>query len=255
MKGLMVFTKKEFREQIRTYKGLVFLVIFAIFGIMGPLLAKLMPEILSSLGTEGMMITLPGPTYLDSYGQFFKNLTQMGIVVLLLILSNLLSAEFSKGTLINILSKGLSRPIVIFSKFLSATVLWSLCLVVSALITFGYTQYLFGDHPLNNLLFSILCLWLFGLLIIGLILLFSTLLKKSYLVVLGTALVLIVLLTMMVFPQLAAFNPAALVSNNMALLTGDVLVEAMVKPVAITLILTIASLLGSCLIFKKSSIE
>jgi len=64
-----------------------------------------MPEIVGSLVTDGVVITLPEPTAYDAWAQFFKNATQMGLFVMVILFSGVLSSELSKGTLINLLTK------------------------------------------------------------------------------------------------------------------------------------------------------
>lgn len=70
--------RKELLEGIRNYKMIILITIFLILGIMNPLFAKLTPELLSSLADESISISVPDPTALDSWTQFFKNITQMG---------------------------------------------------------------------------------------------------------------------------------------------------------------------------------
>jgi len=70
VKGYFAFLKKEFFEYTKTYKLFIMLMIFIIFGITNPLIAKLMPEIVGSLVTDGVVITLPEPTAYDAWAQF-----------------------------------------------------------------------------------------------------------------------------------------------------------------------------------------
>ena len=128
MNGFTAFLRKEFTEQLRTYKLLIMLIVFTIFGMMSPLLAKLMPEIFASLGTEGLTINFPEPTYMDAYAQLFKNVTQMGVIVLLLVFAGSMSQELSRGTLVNVLAKGLPRIAVVLSKFVACLTLWAISL-------------------------------------------------------------------------------------------------------------------------------
>lgn len=44
MRGYLAFVKKELLEQVRTYKLLILLLVFFIFGMLSPLMAKLMPK-------------------------------------------------------------------------------------------------------------------------------------------------------------------------------------------------------------------
>lgn len=102
MRGYVAFTKKEVLENVRIFKMLILFFIFFIFGMMSPLMAKLMPEILSQMPIEGVTIILSEPTASDSYMQFFKNITQMGMIILILVFSGTLTQELNRGTLINI---------------------------------------------------------------------------------------------------------------------------------------------------------
>ena len=72
MSHFRVFFKKEMVEHIRTYKLLIMLVVFFIFGIMNPLTAKLTPELLEKFMPEGVLISLPEPSSIDSWAQFYK---------------------------------------------------------------------------------------------------------------------------------------------------------------------------------------
>ena len=141
MNAFIAFTKKEWLESIRTYKFFILMTIFMIFGFMNPLVAKLMPELLSSLLPEGMTITLTPPAAIDSWMQFFKNVSQMGFMILVVIYSGMMATELSKGTLINMLTKGLPRRTVVLSKMMASTVIWTMAYLVCVGITYGYTAY------------------------------------------------------------------------------------------------------------------
>jgi ABC-2 type transport system permease protein len=71
MRSYIAFTKKELLEQLRTYKCLIILSVFFILGMMSPLFAKLMPDIIGGMEIEGIQITIPEPTAVDAYTQFF----------------------------------------------------------------------------------------------------------------------------------------------------------------------------------------
>ena len=105
MRAYLAFTKKELFEFTKTYKLLLIVTVFLIFGFMNPVVAKFTPDLMESLMEEGIKISLPEPTIFDSWTQFFKNITQMGLIVLVIIFSGLISNELSKGTLINMLTK------------------------------------------------------------------------------------------------------------------------------------------------------
>ena len=205
----LAFIKKEFLEQFRTGRGLILMAVFFLFGMMSPLLAKLMPEILGSMDMQGIKIVLPEPTAIDAYTQFFKNFTQMGILILLLVFGGTLSNELSRGTLINILAKGLPRHNVLLSKYIAAASLWSFSYAMAAGVTIGYTVYLFRDARVNHLFLSLFCLWLFGCLVLALILLSSAIAPGSFGGLILTTAVIVFMLLLGSFPANARYNPIA----------------------------------------------
>lgn len=251
MRSYIAFCKKEVLENLRTHKVLILMIVFLLFGMMSPLTAKLMPEIFKSLALDGIVITIPEPTDLDAYAQFFKNTSQMGLLVVLLVFGGMLSSEITKGTLINMVTKGLSRPVVILSKFTVASLLWTLTLLASFATTIGYTAYLFGSDVQPNLLFSIFCLWLFGLFLLACLLFFSSFTSGNFAGLALTAVSLLILLLLDIFPRLHALNPIALASLNTALLSGAAQISDLSLPVGVTLGLTILLLGSSMMVFRR----
>jgi ABC-2 type transport system permease protein len=252
MRGFYAFTKKEIIEQLRTYKLLIILSVFFLFGMMSPLTAKLMPEIFSGMDMEGIQITITEPTVFDAYGQFFKNFTQMGILVVLLVFGGILAGELVRGTLVNILAKGLPRHTVILSKYTASVLLWTVGYAVAGLTNYGYTVYLFGDVSVKNLMFSMFCLWLFGCFILALIMLSSTVASGSFGGLILSAVGLVIMLMVAgIFPNTAKYNPITLASKNVALLTGAQEASELVITVVITCLLTAICIGLSITFFRR----
>ncbi|OPJ64635.1 ABC transporter permease [Clostridium oryzae] len=254
MKSYLAFTKKEFTEYIRTYKALILISVFFVFGIISPVAAKMMPKLMSGVPIEGITITIPNPTSIDAYSQFFKNMTQMGLIVMLLIFSGTLSQELSRGTLINMLSKGLRRRTVILSKFTASFTLWTVSYAVSAITCYGYTIYLFKNSNISNLFFSLFCLWLFGCFTLSVIFISSTLTYGNFGGLILTAVILGVMLILNVFPKLEKFNPITLASDNLGLLKGTVKTTDLSITIWLTLVLTIILLVSSIVAFNKKKL-
>ena len=78
MKALIAFTKKELLEQVRSGKLLFLTILFVLFGIMNPAIAKLTPWLMEtladSLAESGMIVTEVTVSAMDSWVQFFKNI-------------------------------------------------------------------------------------------------------------------------------------------------------------------------------------
>ncbi len=254
MRGFLAFIKKEMLEQTRTFRLWILLAVAVLFGMMSPIMAKLMPEILFSVNMEGMVLQIPQPTVYDAYTQFFKNFTQMGILVILLIFGGTLSNELSRGTLVNILAKGLPRRTVLLSKYVTAVILWTLAYALAFVTDYGYTLYLFPEADVKHLFFSLFCLWLFVCFVISLIMLSSTIAPGSFGGLILSAVSLVVMLMISMIPKAEKYNPITLASVNVALLKGTKPIGELTLTISITTILILICLTGAILIFEKKKL-
>ena len=88
MRSFIAFMKKEWMEQKRLSKLLILGIVFVLFGIMNPAIAKLTPwlfEIMSeSLEESGMIIATVEVDAMDSWVQFFKNIPMVLIIFVLI---------------------------------------------------------------------------------------------------------------------------------------------------------------------------
>ena len=88
MKSLIAFMKKEIMEQIRSGKVMILGILFVMFGVMNPAVAKLTPWLMEifaeSLEGSGIIITEVTVTALDSWMQFYKNIPMALIAFVLL---------------------------------------------------------------------------------------------------------------------------------------------------------------------------
>lgn len=254
MNHFVVFFKKEIRESISTYRLLIMLMVFLIFGIMNPLVAKITPDLVSKFMPEGVSISVPEPSSIDSWAQFFKNIQQMGLIVMMLVFSGVLTGELTKGTLINLLTKGLTREAVITAKYAAMMVIWSISVVISFVVTWAYTVYLFPDGKSQNLFFAVFCLWVFGAFLLAVLLLASTLVTGSYGSLLMVGGVVVGLTILNIIPAVQDYNPLSLASQNMAVVTSAVEFSTLWPALALTLVASVLLVLLAIASFRKKQI-
>lgn len=112
MTQLYAFTKKEFMELFRTGKAYLLIILFFMFGIMNPAIAKFTPWMLEMLSEtmkeQGITVSHVDVNALTSWQQYFKNMS-MEFIVLVVMFYDTVISEIQKGTLINMFTKGLSR--------------------------------------------------------------------------------------------------------------------------------------------------
>lgn len=254
MRAYLAFTKKELLESLRTYKVLIILMIFISFGMLAPLTAKLTPKLLELLMTEGMQITLAEPIAIDSWAQFFKTISQMGFIVVIILFSNIMANEFNRGTFVNILTKGLPRSTVIFSKFTVASIIFTASYLVSFSLSYLYTSYFWGGDKVLNLLPSIFYLWLFGILLLAIIMLGGVIFRSSYGCLMFVGSFIFTLFLLNIVPKLQIYNPIALASKNMSLLTGNTLPKDLGVAVITSIAIILLSIFIAIRVFNKKNI-
>lgn len=250
MSSFLTFTQKELKEQIRTYKGAVVAIILLLFGMTSPLLAKLTPEIFK-MADLGVTIKIPDPTYLDAYAQFFKNISQMVLIILMLIYSGSIVTETTKGTTSMMLTKRLSRSSFVLSKFLSAVVVWTLSYVVSAALCIVYTIYLFPDGKPQYLILSLAGMWLFGILTLSIAIFASAVFKNFALAAVASFCIWGLTLIVSSIPKVKDYAPALISTVNTQLIGGGLTPDKLVIPILAAITMIVLLMAGACFVFHR----
>lgn len=253
MNGLTAFIGKELCESLRTYKLIIMAIVFLLLGVMNPLSAKLMPEVLSAFLPEGMSLSLAEPSAMDSWMQFFKNVPQIGLIVMVILSSTMLSSELARGTLVNMLTKGLSRSSVILAKFISASLTFTAVYMLCFGVSFGYTVY-YWDDPVSHLPLSISALWAFGILLLASLILGGVLFRTGYGTLLFTGSFTVCLFLVHLIYGLKRFNPIRLASDNVSLLNGEMAGSDFTAAFIVCALLTAGFLLAAIVLFNRKQI-
>lgn len=254
MRAYLAFTKKELLENLRTYKLLIMIITFVFLGILSPLTAKLLPDILEKFSPEGMQVLIKESTVLDSWAQFFKNISQLGLIIVTILFSSMMSNEFNQGTFVNILTKGLARRTIILSKFSVASLVWTFSYFISFSLSYGYTAYYWTNEGVSNLLPSVSYLWLFGILLLAIIILGGALFKSNYASLMFTGAFVLLLFLLNILPKLEKYNPIRLASANMSLLTADIRPKDLRSATIVSIGIIILSVITAIRVFNKKEI-
>ena len=253
MNGFIAFTKKEFTESARSYRLLIMLAIFAIFGFLGPLTAKFTPQLLAAFAPQ-LDMNMPEPVALDSWVQFYKNVSSLGFSLMIILFSSILSTEYTKGTLTIMLTKGLSRPAVILAKFTMMVCIMTISLWICFGITWGYTAYFWQDTSLQHLFVSALFLWIGGVMYLAIIMLGAVVSKGAFTCILLVLGVTVAFSILGMTPFFEHFNPILLLTKNIDLINGNILVSDMMVPMIISLAFSAACMIASIIIFNRKQV-
>ena len=218
----LAMLRKELVEQWRSRRLMAVAAVFLFFGFLSPLGAKLLPDIMQSLGdTGGIVIEFPTPTAQDGLLQHVKNTSQIGVFLAVLVTMGALAREKERGTAAMVLSKPASRAHFLLSKFVALTLVFGLCLILAGLACYYYTIVLFKGIGEARFVEMNLLLALFIEFYLAVTLLGSTIARSQVLaggLGLGTVFVVAILGAL---PRIGDYMPTALLEWARVLMVGS----------------------------------
>ena len=252
MRIFLSLLKKEAIEGARTKKMISTFILFLFIGLISPLTAKLTPMILQSIATGNIDINVAPPSEIDSWTQFFKNISQIGMFGLAIILSTQMANEFQKGTLINSLSKGLPRYQVVLSKFFYNFILWFIAYFCSFILTYFYTKYFFGiSFPIRNILMAALLPFIFGLFLISLEILAGVISGNVIGTLILTTAGIVIQLILSIRDEIVKYMPIALIGKPVNLIKGIGYDDYYVPIITGSILLILCIVISIAIINKK----
>ncbi|MCC5894194.1 MAG: ABC transporter permease subunit [Alkalibacterium sp.] len=255
MRGFNAFVSKELKENMRNYKFFILGIVFAIVGLLSPLSAKFLPELMENLLDETITIILAEPTYIDSWLQFFSNISQIALVAFVLVFSSVMSKEYEQGTLVHMVTKGLPRLTIYAAKLSVLALSWTVFYWLSFAITLGYTAFYFPDGTTEGLLISAGSFYLFGLLLISVLMVAGVVFKNTYTPLLVVGGFIGLLFIGNIVPAVERWSPLQLSTRNIELLTTLEADRAFTQGLIVTLVsILVLSILGG-VIFKRKALQ
>jgi ABC-2 type transport system permease protein len=248
--------KKELTEQVRSAKLWIVLGVFAFFGVLNPGLTYITPILLETmqdvLAESGMNITIIDVNALDSWAEFFSNIS-LALIVFGTVYGSIFTREFRTGTLILSLTKGLKRYKVIISKSVILAAVWTVAYWLCFGVSYLFTELFWDNSITEHLGLAAFCWWLYGILIVALITLFSTVFSSFGGVILGVGGVIFTESLISIIPKAIEYLPTNLMGGA-SLVYGMSEPQDFVASIIISVVIIIASFAASVPIFNKKQI-
>lgn len=175
-----VLLRKELTESWRTNRWLVVAVVAVLFGLMSPVLARYLREIIQlAAGDQVAGIPMPEPTIGAALAQYLKNVSQIVFLLGILVSMGAVVAERERGTAAMVLSKPVSRATFLLAKYAGLLIVVGSAMALGAVGAYYYTVVLFAAPPLGAYLGLNALLFVYLALLMAITLLASTLVRSQ----------------------------------------------------------------------------
>ncbi len=216
MKTWMAFMKKEWMEQIRSSRLLILGLIFLVFGIMSPLMAKLTPWAMEmaaeSMEEMGLAVVEVKVDAMTSWSMFYENVA-MALIAFVLLQSNIFTKEYQTSTVILALTKGLERYKVVLAKTIVLISTWTAGYWLCYGVTYMYNAYFWDNSIASHLGMADVYWGLIGIWVIALMMLFSVISSSNSMVLLGTGGIFFAIYLLSLIPKLTEYMPTQLMGG------------------------------------------
>jgi ABC-2 type transport system permease protein len=252
---MRVLLRHELRGLWRTRRLLVVVAVLFVFGILGPLSIKYMPDILSQMPgvPEGLEGILPEPGIRLAVEEFVQNLSQFGVILAILVPMGAIVEEKGRSTAGMILSKPVSRASFLGAKGIAYALVFLIGTVLAGVCGFYYLGVLFDWLPPLGFLALVGLIFLYLMMFLS-ITMFTSTVCKSQLAAAGVSFGVLILLGLLgVLPSVSPYLPAAILQWGRALALGLGNHEAWGSLLVVVLIIVVAWL-GSWMTFRRQEL-
>jgi ABC-2 type transport system permease protein len=238
--GFGLLLRKEIREQVRTMRLPVVVAVFALFGMLSPVFARYIREIVEAVGGGQFQGLIPEPAVADAVAQFTKNIGQFGVLIAILVTMGSVATEKERGTAAFLLTKPITRAAFVGAKVLAIGALLALATAVAGALCWIYTAFLFEPLPVAQFAAAVGLVWL-SLAVVAALTFLASVTTRSALVAGGVAFgAFLVAGILSALPGVGAYMPTSLWGAAGLLALGTV-PDLLVGPIVANVLFVIAA--------------
>lgn len=255
MSGFGVLLVKELREAWRTRRLPLVAILFVLVGLISPLTAKFLPDILkAALGDQLTGVPLPLATAASGIEQLQKNLGQLGALAAIALAMGAVSGELDRGTAALVLAQPVGRPAFLAAKLAAIGTVLAISTGLAVAVAWVYTAILFEPMPVAGWIALAALDWLYLSSWAALTLLASTSTGSTtaaaglgFVALIGVSIASVVPLLERLLPP-GLVGPAYLLAAGFG---GDVEFAKLATAIAGTVVLIAAASIGATVSFRR----
>ncbi len=253
MSGFWILLRKEIMESWRTRRLPVVAVLFLAVGIMSPLTARYLNEILTMALGDQLPMVLPDPTATMALEQLQKNLGQFGALAAIALAMGSVSGELDRGTAAMVLAQPVGRPAFLVAKLVAIAFVLGLSTLLACVVAWAYTAILFEPLPVGGWLAMAALSWL-GLVVWASLTFLASTATGSTMAAAGIGFVALIGVGLLaIAPTLDRLLPTGLTVPAIGLAAGSTSVDVgrLATAIAGSLVLVAVSVSGAVAVFRR----
>ncbi len=194
---------RDLREQLKTYRVLIAVIIFGVFGMTAPLAMKMLPEMMPVTDTGSLTMTITGEaSVIDAALQYMSFISQMALLLVIIFAMGTVAGDKSRRVAAMMLTKPISRRDYLLSRYTANAMVIVGGNILGTAVFYIYSVIIFDYFSPAGVPLSIVCTSAFLLVALSLTTFYSTLVRSS-----GAAAGLALISTFSVFVIPGLFEP------------------------------------------------
>lgn len=160
MTGFAVLLRKELAEAWQTRRLPVVAGLFIVVGMVSPLTARYLREIMEAAVGDQLTVPIPAPTAIMAVEQLQKNLAQLGALAAIALGMGSVAGELDRGTAALVLAQPVTRGAFLAAKLAGLAIVLAISVALGAACAWIYTGVLFEIQPVGGWLAMTALSWL-----------------------------------------------------------------------------------------------
>lgn len=210
--------KLEWLRMIRTYRFLIIPALFVVSGILGPVLARFLPNIINEVG-NGVEITLSDPTPYEGIVQYLGNVGQLGLLGVVIFAAMTVAFDAKREIAVFLRSRA-SIPSILTPRLVSVYSLSVVSVALGTAVAIGMTQLLLGVPPVSDVVVGAVLYALYLGFVIALVTAVASFVRSVLVTSILSVAVIIAAGLLTLIPGMAGWLPSELSGATTALMDG-----------------------------------
>lgn len=237
----MTLTRLEVLRMVRTHRWMALFGIYLLFGVIGPLSARYLNELIEYFGTGDVVFQAPDPRPVDGIAQFIGNASQLGLLAVVLVSAAAICVDARPEVAAFLRTKVTHPGRLVLPRVTVAAATAILALVAGTVVAWALTASLIGSLPVGATVLGTVLGGLYLVFAVAVVAAVSGLLRSIVAVALASLAVLVLLPIIGLVPAAEVWLPSHLFMAVAGLIDGNPASEYL-RATIVTLVLVPALL-------------